>query len=138
MNAITQMGKDYRLKVGAGAALLGGEKTFDWKRASNDVDTSDKEGPSGVLTPGRITFSVQGTVKLPDAGLKAAFDACKSGAIIPLEVANGGVTKYKGNVTCGNWSGSFPQDGPASYSFDMANADVPTVDDLGATGAGGE
>ena len=140
MTAATEMGKDYRLKFGTGNdgstyVTLGGEKSFDWKRASNDVDTSDKEGPSGVFTPGRISFATQGTVKLPDPGLAAVFAACKTGAVIPLEVVKGAVVKYKGNVTCGNWSGTFPQDAPANYSFDMANADVPATDDLGATGA---
>ena len=126
----TELGKDWRLKVGDADAPIGGEKTFDWNRASNDVDTSDKDGPSGVLIPGRVSFAVQGTVKLPDPGIAAIYAASKTGAQIPLQAVKGAVVKYDGPVTVGNWKGSFPNDGPATYSFDMTAAAPATVDDL--------
>lgn len=133
----TQMGKDWRLQFGDGAnaetfATLGGEKSFDWSRDSNDVDTSDKDGPSGVLVPGRIKFSVSGNLKLPDAALLRAYNAAKTGSFIDLKVMNGTIVKFAGQVTVGNWKGTFGADGPVPYSFDMANAAVPTTDDLGA------
>jgi predicted secreted protein len=136
--AVTEFGKDWRLQFGDGQATeafvtLAGEKGFSWKIGSNDVDTSDKDGPAGVLIPGRITFSVKGNVKLPDAGMTRVYAAVKSGAIVNMKALKGTVVKYSGPVTIGNFSADFDSDGPAPYSFDMANAATPSVNDLGAT-----
>lgn len=135
----TERGIDTRLSFGDGAQgteafnTLGGEKTFDWNQASNDVDTSDKDGPAGFFIPGRITFSTQGNVKLPSPGFSAAYTASKSGAPIHLKAVKGTIVRYSGNVTVGNFKASYPNDGSVSYSFDMANSDQPVVNDLTAT-----
>lgn len=135
----TERGIDTRLSFGDGATgtenfnPLGGEKSFDWNQASNDVDTSDKDGPSGVFIPGRISFSAQGNVKLPSAGFSAAYAASKSGNPIDLKVMKGAIVRYAGKVTIGNFKASYPNDGSVTYSFDMANADQPTVNDLTVT-----
>jgi len=135
----TERGIDTRLSFGDGAtgtegfSTLGGEKTFDWNQASNDVDTSDKDGPSGFFIPGRTTFSVQGNVKLPSPGFSAAYAASKSGASIHMKAMKGAVVRYSGGVTIGNFKTSYPNDGTVTYSFDMANSDQPTVNDLTAT-----
>ena len=134
----TERGIDTRLSFGDGAgveqfATLGGEKSFDYTQASNDQDTSDKDGPSGYYLPGRINFSVTGNVKLPSAGFTAAYNASKSGAQIDLKAAKGAVVRYSGPVTVGNFKVSYPSDGTASYRFDMTNAATPTVNALDAT-----
>lgn len=133
----TEFGKDWRLYVtpsGGGAAVpLGGERTTRWARASNDVDTSDKDGPSGIFTPGRVTFAVQGNVKLPDAAIVALFNAAKSGEVLDIEFRKGAVVKYANEVTVGNFSADFDQQGAVPYSFDLSAAGIATVDSLGAT-----
>jgi hypothetical protein len=133
----TERGIDTRLSFGDGAnseafATLGGEKSFDWNQASNDLDTSDKDGPSGYFIPGRINFSVQGNVKLPSAGFSAAYAAAKSGASIHMKAMKGAVVRYSGGVTVGNFKTSYPNDGTVNYSFDLANSEPPSVNDLTA------
>lgn len=135
---MTDFGKDYRPQFSADGSAdsyvpINGDKTLDWNRASNDIDTSDKGGPSGVFVPGRLTFAVSGTTKLPDPTFKLVYDACKAGTVLSVQVQKGAVIKYDGKVTCGNWKSSFPSDGVATYSFDMSEYDTPTTDDLSAS-----
>jgi hypothetical protein len=132
------MGKAYRLLFATTAAgvatALGGEKSFSWSHGSSNVDTTDKDGPSGIYVPGQISFSVNGNIKLPDAALELAFDACKSGDELFVTVKNGAIVKFHGAVSVGNFKGDFDSTAAAPYSFELLNSDVPLVDDLGATG----
>lgn len=133
-----EFGKDTRLKfsltdVAADYKNLGGEKSFDWTQGSTDNDISDKDGPAGVYTPGRVTFAVSGNVKLPDDGIALVYAAIKAGTVVYVQAAKGAIIKYQGPVSCGNWKGTFGTDGPVPYSFDMQGAGVPSVNDLGAT-----
>lgn len=138
----TERGLDWRIQIGDGATPevftnIGGEISFDWKRSSQEQDESTKDdGIYGSSSFGqqKITFSVNGNVKLPDAGLEAAFAASKaSPPEVNVKVVKGAIVKYAGLVAIGNFSSSFPKDGSATYSFDMVNVGAPTTDDLGAT-----
>ncbi len=140
-----EFGKDWRIRAkpaGGGASVaIGGETSFDWRRTSQEQDLSDKDsGIYGATSYGnqRINFAVSGNLKLPDPGLAAIVAASKlSPPQIEIEVVKADVVKFAGVVAIGNFSGTFPATGPATYSFDMANAAAPTVDDLTATGSGG-
>lgn len=136
----TEFGKDTRLNFGDGAGTevfttLGGEKSFDWTRASTDVDTTDKDGPAGVYVPGRVGFSVSGNVKLPNAALSRAILACKNGTPIDIKITSGvggAVVRYQGVVTVGNMKVTYDTEGAVPYSFDMTQYSTPTVDALDA------
>lgn len=139
-----EYGKDWRISIGDGAdpevfAVIGGETSFDWKRSSQEQDISDKDsGIYGASSYGqqKISFSFAGNLKLPDAGFLKAENASKaSPPQVMIQVKKGAVIKFHGLVAIGNFSASFPTTGPATYSFDAANAAAPIVDDLGATGA---
>lgn len=138
---MNEYGKDYRIFIGDGQQTegylpIGGETSFDWKRSSQEQDISDKDGGIyGSTSYGqqKINFSVSGNLKLPDAGFEAAFDASKaSPPEIDIQVKKGAVIKFAGRVALGNFSATFPTNGPATYSFDMVNIGAPTTDDLGA------
>lgn len=139
----SEYGKDWRIKIGDGASEseafnpIGGETSLDWKRASDEIDLSSKDDgayKSGSYGQQAITFTVSGNVKLPDVGLEQADTISKaSPPEVNIEVVKGAVVKYSGKVGIGNFSASFPKDGPATYSFDMKNVGAPTVDDLGAS-----
>ncbi|MBB4152903.1 putative secreted protein [Sphingomonas jinjuensis] len=130
-----EFGKDTRISVsvdnGTTWLTIAGEKSFDFARASSDTDISDKDGPAKVFTPGVVTLAVSGNVKLPDAGLTAVYNAIKTGGVILAKAAKGSTARYNGPVTAGNWKGTFGQDGPVPYSFDLAAAGPATTDTLG-------
>lgn len=140
-----EYGKDWRLQIGDGAdpdeafTNVGGEGSLDWKRSSDNIDLSSKDDgiyKSQSFGQQTITLSLSGKVKLPDTGLQAAFAASKtSPPEVNVQIVKGAVVKFAGRVGVGNFSCSFPDDGPATYSFDMTNVGAPTTDDLGATGA---
>lgn len=133
-----QYGKDWRIKVKTGAstyATLGGEGQWDYKVSSDKIDFSSKDDV-GVKAQGfglrAIDFSVQGKVKIPDAGLKAVSDASKA---VPPEIEMqlvdaAGIVKYDGMMGVGNFSASGPDNAPVTYSFDLAAIQTPTVEDL--------
>lgn len=136
-----EYGKDWRLKIGDGAdpevfSTVGGEGQLDWKRSSDTIDLSSKDDgvyKSQGYGAQAITLSLSGKVKLPDTGLEAVFDASKATPPeVTVQIVKGAVVKFEGLVGVGNFSSSFPNDGPATYSFDMTNIGVPTTDDLGA------
>ena len=69
------------------------------------------------------------------AALEAAFTASKTSPPEKnVQIIDGdGIVKFAGTVGIGNFSMSAPDNGPATYSFDMSNIGAPTTDDLGAT-----
>jgi predicted secreted protein len=134
-----EQGKDWRVHIKSGASAfipIGGETSFDWARSSAEQDQSDKDsGVYGATTYGqqKISFKVAGNLKLPDAGFTAAEAASKlSPPEIEVQIKRGNVIKFQGMIAIGNFSASFPKDGPATYSMDMANAAAPTIDNLSA------
>jgi predicted secreted protein len=137
-----EYGKDWRIKIGDGGGTevfdaIGGEGSFDWARASDEIDLSSKDDgiyKSTGYGQQAITFSISGKVKLPDAGLERADTVSKSSPPeVNIQVVKGAVIKFEGRVAIGNFSCSFPSDGPATYSFAMKNVGAPVTDDLGAT-----
>lgn len=137
-----EFGKDWRIGIKTGDdkfTPIGGETSLSWKRSSQEQDISDKDsGVYGATSYGqqKITFSVGGNLKLPDAGFSAAEAASKaSPPQVEVQVLKGTVVKYQGLIAIGNFSADFPKDGPATWSMDMANAAAPTIDNFGATGA---
>lgn len=137
----TEQGKDWRIRVKTGASTfvtMGGETSLSWKRANAKTDQSTKDDgkyASSSYGATEISFTVQGNLKLPDPGL-AAIDAASKASPPEVEVQvfragdNDDAPRYQGIVAVGNFDGNFPKDGPATYSFDMANAAVPTIDNL--------
>jgi hypothetical protein len=137
----TEKGLDWRIHIGNNAepevfVPIGGEISFDWKRTSEEIDESTKDdGLYGATSYGqqKITFSINGNVKLPDVGLERAADVSKTAPPeANIKVMKGATVKYAGKVAIGNFSTSHPKNGPVTYSFDMANKGAPTTDDLGA------
>jgi predicted secreted protein len=133
----TEFGLDYRIAVDDAHILIGGEISFDWKRSSQEIDISTKDdGIYGSTSYGqqKISFSVSGNLKLPDAGFAALFAASKERPPhIAWQVVKGAIVKYEGIVAIGNFSSTAGKDGPVTYAFDATNVGTPTVDDLGAT-----
>jgi hypothetical protein len=132
MAGTTEQGRTWRWSFGDGAdpetfATLGGEKNWDFNPESNDVDTSDKDGPSGVFVPGRIKCTISGNVKLPDAGFSAVMAAAKSGDYINAKLQKGTIAKFASLVSVGNPKISGPTDGTVTFSFDLSNAAVADV-----------
>lgn len=133
-----EFGADWRINVksGSGFIPIGGETSLDWKRSSAEQDISDKDsGIYGATSYGqqKLTFSVAGNVKLPDAGFSAAEAASKaSPPQIEVQIKKGAVIKFHGLVAVGNFSAQFPKEGPATYSLDMANAAAPIIDNFSA------
>lgn len=136
-----EFGKDWRVHFKSGAAFIaiGGETSLRWGRSSQEQDVGDKDsGVYGATSFGqqKITFAVAGNLKLPDAGFTAAENASKaSPPQIEVQIKKGATIKYQGMVAIGNFSAEFPKEGPATYSFDLANAAAPTVDNLSAADA---
>jgi hypothetical protein len=137
----TEHGLDWRVQVGDGAGPevftnIGGEISFDWQRASEEIDESTKDdGMYGSTSYGqqKITFNVNGNVKLPDTGLERVSDIAKtSPPEVNIKIMKGATVKYAGLVAIGNFSTSHPKNGPVTYSFVMSNKGAPTTDDLGA------
>lgn len=137
----TEYGKGWRIHIGDGEGVeaftpIGGELSFEWSRTSNEIDESSKDdGDYGSTGYGakKISFSVNGNLKLPDPGLERADEVAK--ASIPevnLKVLKGAIVKFAGKVSIGNFSTTHPKEGPCTYSFNMANKGAPTVDNLGA------
>jgi hypothetical protein len=134
-----EQGKDWRLfiKSGNGYIPVGGETTLSMKRASEKQDASDKDsGVYGASVYGQqtVSFSLGGNLKLPDPGFTALEAASKlSPPNIEAQLQRGGVVKYDGELSIGNFSAEFPAKGLATWSCDMDNAAAPTVDNLSAT-----
>ena len=136
----TERGADWRIEVkGTSDEFdpIGGEISFDWSRSSNEIDESTKDdGLYGSTSYGqqKITFRVNGNVKLPDPGLTRIATVSKSSPPETIiRVTKGAIVKYEGSVAVGNFSSTHPKDGPVTYTFDMANKGAPTVDNFGAT-----
>lgn len=137
-----ESGADWRIEIGDGEVEeefdpIGGEKGFDWQRSSAEIDESTKDdGDYGSTSYGRqkVTFKVNGNLRLPDPGLQRASTVSKSRPPeTNIRIVRGAIVKYAGRVAIGNFSSSHPDEGPVTYTFDMANKGVPTVDNLGAT-----
>jgi predicted secreted protein len=138
-----EFGKDWRVHFKTGASTfvaIGGETSLSWTRSSAEQDISDKDsGVYGATSYGqqKIAFKVAGNLKLPDAGFTAADTASKaSPPQTEVKIMKGTVVKYQGLVAIGNFSAEFPKEGPATYSFDLANAAAPTIDNISAADAG--
>lgn len=138
-----EYGKDWRIRVGDGAdpaevfSDVGGEGSFDWERASDEIDLSSKDDgvyKSTGYGQQAITFQVTGKVKLPDPkGLERVAELSKtSPPEVVIQIVKNDIVKFEGKVAIGNFSTSFPHDGPATYSFSMKNVGAPEVDNLGA------
>lgn len=136
------LGKDWRFCVGDGTTptesftAIGGEGSFEWSRASDQIDLSTKDDPTykfmsfGLQS---ISFNVSGKVKLPDAALERIDTIAKSGdPMLNIQIKNGSTVKFEGKVGIGNFSTSFPNEGPATYSFTAMLSATPVLDDLGA------
>lgn len=135
----TERGADWRIEVkdtGTEFDPIGGEISFDWSRSSNEIDESTKDdGMYGSTSYGqqKITFRVNGNVKLPDPGLTRIASVAKtSPPETIIRVTKGAIVKFEGPVAVGNFSTTHPKDGAVTYTFDMANKGAPTVDDFGA------
>jgi predicted secreted protein len=135
-------GKEWRvcIKTGDNAFTpLSGETSHSFRRSSAEIDLSDKD--SGIYGGGtygnqRITVSVSGNLKLPDAAFAALFAASKtSPPEIEVQIRKGEVVKYQAVSGVGNFSHEAPNSGPVTFSCDLSNVGAPSVDDLGATGA---
>ncbi|WP_030540556.1 phage tail tube protein [Sphingobium sp. DC-2] len=139
---MNEYGKDWRVCIGDGEdpevfTALGGETGFSFRRASAEIDLSDKSsGSYGSTGYGqqKLTISVSGNLKLPDAAFSALFAASKaSPPEINVQIKKGSVVKFHGLVGVGNFSSEHPQTGAVTFSCDMANIGAPIVDDLTAT-----
>lgn len=141
-DAINEYGEDWRVEIGDGAqptvfTMIAGETGFDFKRSASEIDDSDKDGGSyGSSSFGqqKLTMSVKGNLKLPDAGFSRAFAVSKTKPPhTPCKVLKGAIVKYSGSVAVGPISTTHNKDATVDYSFDMVNRGQPLVDDLGAT-----
>lgn len=139
----TEYGKDWRIMIGDGVEgtegfdPLGGEGSFDFKRASDQIDLSSKDD-AAYKAQGwgqqSVTISVTGNVKLPDPGLERCSDIAKaSPPELNIKIMKGAVVKFHGRVGLGNFGYSAAKDGPVSYSLDFTAVAAPTVDDMVAT-----
>lgn len=135
---MNEQGKDWRVRIKSGATFIpiGGETTCRIGRSSQEQDISDKDsGVYGGTTYGqqKITIACSGNLKLPDAGFTAVENAGKaSPPQVEVQVAKGSTIKFQGLVAVGNFNAEFPKDGPATWSFDLANVGAPTVDNISA------
>lgn len=137
-----EYGKDWRVCIGDGEEVgevftpLGGETSHSFRRSSADIDLSDKD--SGVYGSGsyglqRVTISVSGNLKLPDAAFAALFAASKtSPPEINVQIRKNAIIKFHGRVGVGNFSSEASREGPVTYSCDLSNIGAPIVDELGA------
>ena len=139
---MNEYGKDWRVCIGDGGGTevftaLGGETGFSFRRASAEIDLSDKSsGAYGSTGYGqqKLTISVSGNLKLPDDAFADLFAASKaSPPEIKIQIKKGSVIKFHGKVGVGNFSSEHPQTGAVTFSCDMANIGAPIVDDLTAT-----
>lgn len=134
-----ELGKDWQLYVGDGGGTevftaIGGEGSLSWARASTEVDLSSKGDPglSTYVNP-KITFSVSGKLKLPDTALERIYDVQKSSSNdVNIQIKKSSTIKYAGSVGIGNFSADFPNEGAATYSFNMGATATASTDDLGA------
>lgn len=134
-----ELGKDWRLYIGSGGgsetfAALGGEGSLEVQRASDDIDLTSKDDAtykSGSYGLQQITLSVSGKLNLPDTALARLETVIKSGnPNVNIQVKKGSTIKFACAVAVGNFSASFPAEGPATYSFNMRNVGAPTTDAL--------
>lgn len=134
-----EYGKDWRLYIGDGQATeefgpLGGEGSWSFKRSSTEIDGSSKDDGTYALSSygqQKITISVSGKVKLPDAGLKRINDQSKAAPPhVKIKLMKGEIVKFHGEVGIGNNSFDGDKDQAVTYSFDMSPVAVPIVDDL--------
>ena len=132
-----QYGRDWRIYLATGAstfAPIGGEGSWDQKRSSDSVDLSSKDdGQLKAEGFGQqsITFSLQGKVKLPDAGFEHAFDLQKTPDVSTvMQLRNKDQIVYEGPVSIGNFSMSGQNGQAVTYSFDLKATALPGVDDL--------
>lgn len=137
-----EYGKDWRLFIGDGSGTevftaLSGETSFSFKRASQEIDLSDKDsGIYGSKSYGlqSITISYSGNLKLPDTVFARLFTVSKSGTPeLNVQIKKGAIVKFASKVGIGNFSAEFAKDGPVTWSCDLSNVDAPTVDSLTAT-----
>lgn len=131
-----EQGRDWRVKVKSGAAFvaIGGETNLTFKRSRAEQDIGDKDtGDYDATSYGRkkIAIQVSGNLKLPDAGfsvLNAASNA--SPPHVEVQIVRGDSIRFQGVIAIGNLDATFPKEGLATYSYDLANAAAPTIDDL--------
>ena len=137
-----EYGKDWRVCIGDGAqaeafVALGGETSFSFRRSSEEIDLSDKDsGAYGSTGYGqqKITISVSGNLKLPDASFSKLSTGSKaSPPETNVQIKKGTIIKFHGKVGIGNFSSEHARNGPVTYSVDLSNIGTPIVDDLTAT-----
>lgn len=137
-----ELGKDWRLHIGDGGgsevfSALGGEMSFTFSRATAEIDLSTKDDSDYALADyglQKISFSVEGNVKLPNTALERLLDVSKSTSKrVNIQVKDSSIVKYAGEVAVGNVTIGAPRDGAVSYSFAMTASTAPTTDDMGAT-----
>lgn len=129
-----ELGKEYRLYVGATPATLGGENTLTVDRSSQEIDTSSKDDAVYAFSDfglQKLTITVAGKVKLPDTALEEIVDAQKNATNeVTINIKKSATTKFTCSMAVGNLSVAYPHDGPATYSFTLVPVAAPTVDDL--------
>lgn len=137
-----ELGKDWRIHVGDGAipteafVVMGGEGSFEFTRASQEIDLSTKDDGEyalGDFGTQKITIAVSGKLKLPDASIQRIFTVSKSTSKrTKMKIRKGTTDKFLGEVAIGNFSMSAPTEGAVTYSFTATASAVPTVDDIAA------
>lgn len=136
----TERGTDTRLYIKSGGAAfvkVGGETKFTFKRSRPEEDTSDKDGGKSQYGQAKISISISGNTKLPDAGLTALEAASHDGAEpVEIQLKHGDTIRFHCLVSIGNYQGDYPI-GTATWQADMTNADTPIVDNLLSTAAAG-
>lgn len=138
---VLQLGKDTRLKIGDGQAteaflVLGGEAKLSVSRSPDTIDASSKDdGNYKVEMFGqmKVSMTVSGKVKLPDAGLARADAVAKSGGTTNVKVVDSkGVPtdRWVCLMSIGNLQIDYDDQQAASYSFTLSAAAAPTTDNL--------
>lgn len=136
----TERGKDWRIEIGDGAmvethAPVGGEMSFDWNSSRAEIDDSSKDDGdygSTMHGPRKVSFSFNGVVKLPDAGLERLSDAYNAGGETNIRVVKGAVVKFAGRVSIANLNIQAAHGGAVTWSVSASNKGAPTINDLGA------
>jgi predicted secreted protein len=138
-----QYGKDWRVQVGDTAeppvwTNIGGEGKFDKKSSPDKIDFTTKDD-SGVKAMGfgltSIDLSVDGNLKVPDAGLTKIQTATKaSPAQAPIRIIGpGAVVKFQCLMAVAPLDISGDDKGAVTFSLALTAMAAPTVDDLMAT-----
>jgi len=138
----TDYGKDWVVAVGIAGnpesfTEIGGQTSLDWKTSTDKIDLSTKEDgnlKAQGFGQSTIDFTVQGKVKIPDAGLAAMYAASQAvPPVVDVQIKKGTIIKYQGQIGVGNFSASAPVGDAVTYSYDMTATQVPTVNNMMAS-----